>query len=482
MTAVLEDKRAGLPGPDHPLPDMPPGRRWPRLRAVARTVAVIVTLLAALAAVAALAAFLSFPQLRSWHHLPSSSWLPSAAAVAALILLVAAWRASARLVRGKRPAALLTVIAAVDASVSASTGMWVFFGNVLNFSVLTRLPIFSFLEIAVITFALRARDNLLDSTRRAADGEDVAVSRGVDGILMWVCTETSAVLSSMASVSLPEVAFRLATPTIAAVLWESGLSAERRRAAGKKRDPRKINWRFSAERILVLIGLADPVARNIDDVAAEHHLTQVAIAVVRARRAKTKPGKAVTMARVRYRMRQAEEHAGLAGDDGLRLKLMAKVNVLSSAPALVDLEARNPWQVLPAAGGGRGGGSGGQRGSRVYDPLADDLASAIPLAVSGDLGAAQAIHQLLSGRSDYTALCQWLAINGGTKRMMTAVALYAVGHIKARTDVITWVAAQVPGDAGKIDRTEVRVIAQALEPVWAAGGVPAVQTGKAGAP
>ena len=481
---ILDEGTAGWSG----VPEEPTAvpTRWPqRLHGLMKTVLALSAFLAALALLAGAAALLSVPHLRTaaQHDVPAS-WLVPTAAVIALAVLVAAWRAARRLVRNTRPAFILTVIAAIDASVGASTGMWVFFGKVLQFSVLDRVPIFSFLEIATIAFAVRARDRLLDSAARAAAGEDVRPSRGPDGVLMWLCTATSAVLSSMASISLPEAAFRLATPLIAAVLWESGLSAEYHRKFGKQmnepgRRKKTISWRFTLERFLVEAGLADPAARDITDVAADRRLTQAAVAIVRARRAQIPGWRAWAARRARVRMRLAEEHVGIAADDASQVLLLQKIALLDKTRELLDMDVHDPWQRAASLARGdrprdkrkphpRPGG-GGQAG-RGHAQLAEELSDAIPAALGGSDEAARRVHTLLAGRDDYPALCLWLARSGriGAKRMMAAAALYATGGLNqtARAQARDWLTRQVPGRAGQVDRAEIRLIAQALEPVW----------------
>ena len=464
-------------------PDGPPAPQDEprRLRGVLRAVLVVAAFVVALAAVAAAAALLTVPHMRiPVQHVMHLSWFVPAAAVAALAVLVGAWHAVRRLVAGRRPAALLTVLAAADASVGAATGMWVFFGSVLHFSVLTRVPIFSLLVIGTIAFALRARDNLLDSAARARAGEDVAPSRGLDGVLMWVCTATSAVLSSMASVSAPEVVFRLATPLIAAILWESGLSAEYHRQSGRQR--KTIHWRFTFERLLVWAGLADPAARDISAVAADRRITQAAVAIVRARQAGIPGWRWLLMSRAQVRIRLAEEHVGLAGDPDRQVLLLQKIAVLDNTRALVAMQTGDPWQQAAAWARGqgeqkdkrrprRGGGGPGPRG---YAQVVEELTAAIPAALARNQDAACRVHAVLAGRDDYPALCRALARNAprGAKRMMAAIALYATGDLAARTAARDWIAGQVPGQAGEVDRAEIRIIAQALGPVWEAERYP----------
>jgi hypothetical protein len=301
---------------------------------------------------------------------------------------------------------------------------------------------------------------------------------------MWVCTATSAVLSSMASVSAPEVVFRLATPLIAAILWESGLSAEYHRQSGRQR--KTIHWRFTFERLLVWAGLADPAARDISAVAADRRITQAAVAIVRARQAGIPGWRWLLMSRAQVRIRLAEEHVGLAGDPDRQVLLLQKIAVLDNTRALVAMQTGDPWQQAAAWARGQGeqkdkprpGRGGGGPGPRGYAQVVEELTAAIPAALGGNEDAARQVHAVLARRDDYPALCCALARNAprGAKRMMAAISLYAAGDLTARAAARGWIARQVPGQAGQVDRAEIRLISQVLEHVWEAEGYPAVPT------
>ncbi len=130
---------------------------------------------------------------------------------------------------------MLTLVAASVATTVAMTGMWRFFGVTLHFSGALRILLFAFIELAVVTSAVRARRNMRDIH-----------TAGIDGAAVWILTGLSAVLSSLDARSPAEAVFRLAAPLVAAWLWERGLAVERRRATG-----RRIHWRLTAERVLV---------------------------------------------------------------------------------------------------------------------------------------------------------------------------------------------------------------------------------------
>ncbi|HEY9524857.1 MAG TPA: hypothetical protein VIR33_16590, partial [Thermopolyspora sp.] len=164
----------------------------------------------------------------------------------AVLALRVALRTAIRVVRDfatSRPSEdILTIVAASIATGVSAQGMWRFSGDVLGFDGPLRLLLFAFIEVAVITSAVRARRNMREN-----------YSAGIDGIAVWALTSLSAVLSSMDARSPAEALFRLAAPLVAAWLWERGMAIERHRITGRSR----IHWRLTPERMLVRLGLAE---------------------------------------------------------------------------------------------------------------------------------------------------------------------------------------------------------------------------------
>jgi hypothetical protein len=264
-------------------------------------------------------------------------------AVAVMSLL---WQAASRLVRrvaGKVQAEdALTVVAAGLATTVAATGMFKFFGAVLHYDGAERALLFSILEVAALTAAARARRNMRDFG-----------SVGVEGAAMWVLAALSGALASMAATSVAEAAFRLAAPMVAAWLWHRGLALERRRrnlAGG-------IHWRFTLERALVRLGLAEPTGRAVGEVAAIRRLTLLARAAKRVRSLKTRDVTGWRLDRAVRRLEIAAERANeftrLATDPAVREQLLSQIDVLYGALELADLRSRSPWEreaeVPPAA-------------------------------------------------------------------------------------------------------------------------------------
>lgn len=249
-----------------------------------------------------------------------------------------------------RPAEdILTIVAASIATGVSAQGMWRFSGDVLGFDGPLRLLLFAFIEVAVITSAVRARRNMREN-----------YSAGIDGIAVWTLTGLSAVLSSMDARSLAEAVFRLAAPLVAAWLWERGMAIERHRITGRAR----INWRITPERMLVRVGLAEASDRTASEVDAHRRLTRVALAAKRAR-ALREAGASdrrmrAALTKLDRAMDQAVEHTGLAVDASRQEALLSQIGALYNTSALIDLSPPVPWApepegprvspALPAAG------------------------------------------------------------------------------------------------------------------------------------
>ncbi|MFI6391518.1 hypothetical protein [Nonomuraea sp. NPDC050540] len=255
-----------------------------------------------------------------------------------------AWRVLRK--TGATPADRLTVLSALVASAVAASGMWEFFDEKLpRLPIALRVVFFGFLELAVLTSAVRARQNIRD-----ADGPGTA---GVDGLAVWVLTGLSAVLSALAADSFAVDVLRLATPFVAAWLWERGLAGERRKRAGAQQRER-VYWRLTRERILVRLGLAEPADRAISEVAAHRRVTAVARA---AHRVQLTAGARIAggwrrsraLARLRKSMNAAIEHAALATDPGQQRTLISQIGALTHAASLTSAGMPAPWTRVLAS-------------------------------------------------------------------------------------------------------------------------------------
>ncbi|MEV5409961.1 hypothetical protein AB0K60_14125 [Thermopolyspora sp. NPDC052614] len=262
----------------------------------------------------------------------------------ALIVLVLAFLVLRNLIRTiadilrkwaeNRPAEdILTIVAASIATGVSAQGMWRFSGDVLGFDGPLRLLLFAFIEVAVITSAVRARRNMREN-----------FSAGIDGIAVWALTSLSAVLSAMDARSLAEAVFRLAAPLVAAWLWERGMAIERHRITGRSR----INWRLTPERVMVRLGLAEASDRTASEVDAHRRLTRVALAAKRARALRAAGASERRMRRALSKldraMDQAVEYTGLAVDPTRQEALLSQIGALYNSAALMDLKPPVPWE------------------------------------------------------------------------------------------------------------------------------------------
>lgn len=279
-------------------------------------------------------------------YLPPPPVLWAIGGVCALILTVMLGRATLRGLRAawkrveKRPAledALTLAVACIATGVSAQ-GMWRFTGDVLGFDGPLRALLFAFIELAVLASAVRARRNMRDN-----------YSAGVDGMAVWALACLTAVLSSLDARSLAEAIFRLAAPLVAAWLWERGMSIERRRITGRSR----IKWRFTPERAMVRLGLAEATDRTAAEVDAQRRLTRVALAADKvAELAEIKPGgrrHRRAIAKLKKRGRQMVTHTAVSSDAGQQQLLMDQLAVTRSITRLSDTAPAPFWEPAEVA-------------------------------------------------------------------------------------------------------------------------------------
>lgn len=253
--------------------------------------------------------------------------LALAAAIVGLVILT-------RAIRRRSLEDVLTVVAAGVATGVSAQGMWQFAGDVLGFDGPLRLLLFAFIEVAVITSAVRARRAMRDN-----------FAAGIDGLAVWVLTCLSAVLSAMDAASVAEAIFRLAAPLVAAWLWERGMAIERIKLTGRAR----VKWRLTPERAMVWLGLAETSERTATEVDAHRRLTRVALAAKRARHLRdtdASPRRVRTaLARVDRALDQAVAHTGLAANEEMQRRLLDQAAALDSA-SFVELTPIGPWRRL----------------------------------------------------------------------------------------------------------------------------------------
>ncbi|WP_211370692.1 hypothetical protein [Nonomuraea turkmeniaca] len=256
-------------------------------------------------------------------------------AAAGVVGVLAAWRlwrwGWPRLI-AYAPENILTILAAGIATGVSAQGMWRFSEDVLGLDGPLRLLLFAFIEIAIITSAVRARRNMREN-----------YSAGIDGIAVWALTVLTAVLSAMDARSLPEAVFRLAAPLVAAWLWERGMAIERHRIRGTGR----INWRLTPERVMVWLRLAETTDRTAGEVDAQRRLTRLALAAKRARELRDvgapERNRRAALARLDKAFESAAEHTGLGRDSVMQERVRAEVAALYSAGSLMDVTPDSAW-------------------------------------------------------------------------------------------------------------------------------------------
>lgn len=255
--------------------------------------------------------------------------------VGAVIAVLAARRAW-RWLRAQPLEDRLTVVAASIATSVSAQGMWRFTGDVLGLDGLLRVGLFAFIEVAVVTSAVRAKRSMREN-----------YSAGIDGIAVWVLAALTAVLSSLDSRSFGEVVFRLAAPLVSAWMWERGMRLERRRLRGLS----GINWRITPERILVRLGLAEASDRTASEVDAQRRITRLALAAKRARQLRDMGAsdrkQRAALARLDKAFERAAEHTGLGRDTELQERVRDEVAALYSAGDLMDIPAASAWTPAP---------------------------------------------------------------------------------------------------------------------------------------
>lgn len=266
------------------------------------------------------------------------------AVVVAVYGLIALGRQLRKVTSGQQPEDILTVAVAAIATAVAAQGMWRFFGDKLEFPPVLRVAGFAFIELTVITSALRARRNMRDEAAKAkADVFYQPRGAGVDGTAMWAFTILSAVLSATDTGSLPAALGRFSAPLVAAWLWKRGMAIEHHKATGRSR----INWRFTLERAAVAAGLAEATDRTTGEVDAHRRITKLARAAKNYQALLLASARPFRLRRARARldaaMERAVEHAALAADPDRQQALLNQLGALYNAAALADLKPQAPW-------------------------------------------------------------------------------------------------------------------------------------------
>jgi hypothetical protein len=222
-------------------------------------------------------------------------------------------------------------VAAIATGVSAE-GMWRFTSDVLKLDGPLQIALFAFIELSMVTEAVRARRNMREHG-----------SAGLDGIAVWALACLTAVLSSLDARQPAEVIFRLAAPLVAAWMWERGMRLERRRQRGKT----SINWRLTPERVLVRLGIAEARDRTVAEVDAYRKLTRVALAAKKAKALREAGAsdrkQRRAFARLDKAMDRAVEHTDLPDDETRQTALLKRIDSLNSTAALAQRRKVASW-------------------------------------------------------------------------------------------------------------------------------------------
>ena len=269
-------------------------------------------------------------------HLPAVLTGTTVTLIVIGLLLYRTVRTLTRHLSGIEPADLLTYLAASIATSVATTGMWRVFRDVLHIGPVLRVGMFSFIELAVLTSAVRARWSLREHR-----------SAGADGIAVWALTSLSAFLSAMDADSFPEAVFRLSAPLVAAWLWERGMHVERQKFTGQTR----IDWRITPERLLVRLHLVEPTGRTAGQADTDRHLTHLALTTARVRALQdagiTGRRHRRALSRLDAAMRHAVTHTALATDPTQQQHLLHQLAALTNTRALLTVVSPAPWDASP---------------------------------------------------------------------------------------------------------------------------------------
>ncbi|WP_181724187.1 hypothetical protein [Nocardia gipuzkoensis] len=225
-----------------------------------------------------------------------------------------------------------TLFTAAIASAVAAQGMFVFFSEALGMPTPLLVLCFSFIELMVVTSAMRARRSQIDTG-----------SAGVDGVAMWVLTIMSGVLAATHADDVGTLLLRLMAPLIAAWGWERSMALERRQLTGQSGG---LNWRWSPQRLLVRWGIADPTDRTNMEVAVEQRLADLARAADAVRIARTAGGRRSerrAMQRLHRAIDKAAADGVVLGENGVRDRLAEHLEGRFSAYTLPDYRPMTDW-------------------------------------------------------------------------------------------------------------------------------------------
>jgi len=249
---------------------------------------------------------------------------------------------------------LLTVLGWAAATILSADGAWNFFRGTLHLNLQLCIAAFALFEISVLACAVTARHRRLASLRRYRNTHpgmpvDPAErhSGGVAGVAVWVFAALSGLFSASHEVVMWGQGVRFVAPLMAAFLFELLVSTEVMDAQGRRR---KVNVRFTPERIMVALGLADPTDRTAGDVARDKEIARLATLCVRAQEAPDDQKGDKARAAYRRQLERCNERYGLSTDPKLMGQLQRSLALFygSLESTTADaVAAANPWARAP---------------------------------------------------------------------------------------------------------------------------------------
>lgn len=284
---------------------------------------------------------------------PDAVWYLAVAAI-----VVAGLISSIRIALGRRTTTrrvksdkFLTFLAAAVATGVVATGMWKFFGDVLNIAnPYARAALFAFFEIAMLASAFRSRRFRLDrAAKREHSDLEVDNRIDVDGIAVWVLAALSGLFAASDEPTTSGKVVRVVAPLLAAWMWERGLAGELMQFT---RGVKRLNWTLTAERVFVWLGVAEPSGRAIGDVDRKRRIAQFARTAYRYNLLVEQGRTGWRVSWTRWRLRRltesANEHLKLATDTGALAEVRAQLALLygvedgTSRRAVDDLHPLRP--------------------------------------------------------------------------------------------------------------------------------------------
>lgn len=275
--------------------------------------------------------------------------------ITASLVIAAGLASSIRIALGRKAAKarqiksdkFLTFLAAGVATGVVATGMWKFFGDVLNIAnPYARVALFAFFEIAMLASAFRSRRFRLERAARRDHNPNYEENRiDVDGIAVWVLAGLSGLFAAADEHTTAGKAVRVVAPLLAAWMWERGLAGELMQFV---RGNKTLNLRVTPERVLVWLGIAEPSGREVGEVDRRRRVAQFARTAHRhnlfLEQGKTGWRVSWTKWRLRRLTESANEHLKLATDPVLLGEVRAQLALLytveggTSRHAVADLQ------------------------------------------------------------------------------------------------------------------------------------------------